>query len=206
MAKGATSKAKSPALQLAAPGDPLVWTDGSVVQAQVPGKEFKKPPSTSIDPQTFKGKKQRNIKDLPAKDGTFHALAAVLAYSFMGVGDREIADALRCSVADLDELRKHAGYLELFETVFGEIISADSESLTGRIAAYSHGALNTVAHLSTNAAKEETKLRASTDILDRAGVRPKDMQDKNKLANSTLRIQILDSRDGSVDINLSMDN
>ena len=47
-----------------------------------------------------------------------HAIAAILVYSIMNVGDREIAEALGCSTSDIERLRSHAAYTEIFEAFF----------------------------------------------------------------------------------------
>lgn len=188
-----TTKKKTTALgpALADPGDPLVLPSGEVLQPILPSSHFGDVNrANKIDPVKFRGKKQHNLKDLPAPVGVMHGIAAVMVYSIMNVGDREIADALKCTVSDIERLRAHAAYTEVFEAFFGNVLSAHSDSLMGRIASYSHGALDRVAHLSANAQNEAVSLRASTDLLDRGGLSAKSIDQAGAMKKDTLRIQI----------------
>jgi hypothetical protein len=121
-----------------------------------------------------------------------NAVGAVMMYSFFGVGDREIAQALKCSVQDIEEIRAHSAYAEYLELIGTEIISAESENVTHRIAAYAHGALDTIAHVSRNGKLESNRLRASIDIMDRGGFNPKMVAEKQVSLKNVLRIQVLD--------------
>lgn len=208
MAKKAAKKAVAkPGPALARPGDPLIMPDGSQHQPIKHKAAFEKEKADfKLDAHTFRGKSQKNLRDLAAPVNMFNAIAAVLGYSIMGVGDREVADALKCTTTELEAIRQHPAYNELFDTFYHAVISADSDSLTGRIASYSHSALDTVAVLSKNAENEAVKLRASTDILDRAGVTPKLNEMKGMMKNDTLRIQVTrPGRDGEIGVTVEID-
>lgn len=155
-------------------------------------------------PEDFRSKNQRNIKELPAEPGTMTAIGAVYMFTMFGVGDREIADALRLpnGVDDVLAVRRHPAYAQLFETVQGELLNANSDLIQGRIAAYSHDALDRVAELSDGAQNEMVALKASQDILDRAGVRPQDNVDRRQTGGNELRIVIIES-EKEVTLNLN---
>jgi hypothetical protein len=129
-------------------------------------------------------------------------------YTMLGVGDREIADALGIDVRRVEDVRAHSAYKECFDTVVDTFINKNSDLLAARIAAYSHSALDVVGHLAMHGQKEETQLRASTDLLDRAGVKAKDNAERNSMNNrSELRIIVVDGKkDVSVDVNLSQED
>jgi hypothetical protein len=193
-----------PGPSLADWGDPLVLANGDILQPIKPAGMFEEVNQRNrIDPVAFRGKKQHNIKDLPAPKNVMHAISAVLVYSIMNVGDRESADALGCSTVDIEKLRAHTAYTEIFDAFFNGVISAHSDSLMGRIAAYSHGALTTVAHLSENAQNENVKLRASTDLLDRGGLSAKSIDQSGQMRKDVLRIQI-NRADGTQDMSIEL--
>src|SRR5215831_18952853 len=184
-----------PAVVLARVGDPFVAPDGSLIQPEYPEDYFPRvKDETKVDPVTFRGKRRRNIDELPAAANFMTAVGAVMMYTMFGVGDREIATALRCSVPEIEEIRAHPAYGEYLDLIGSEIISAESDNITHRLAAYAHGALDTIAHVSRNGKMENNRLRASIDILDRGGFAPKEVAAKAVSLKNVLRIQVLDDQ------------
>jgi hypothetical protein len=178
---------------LARVGDPFVAPDGSLIAPSYPEDYFPRlKEETKVNPLTFRGKRRRNANELPGQTNIMNAVGAVMMYTFFGVGDREIAHALKCSVTDIEEIRGHTAYSEYLELIGSEIISAESENVTHRIAAYAHGALDTIAHVSRNGKVESNRLRASIDIMDRGGFNPKMVAEKQVSLKNVLRIQVLD--------------
>jgi hypothetical protein len=135
-----------------------------------------------------------------------NAVGAVMMYTFFGVGDREIAQALKCTVEDVTEVRANAAYSEFLELIGTEIISAESENVTHRIAAYAHGALDTIAHVSRNGKVETNRLRASIDIMDRGGFNPKMVAEKQISLKNVLRIQVLDDYGQGKTVNVEINS
>jgi hypothetical protein len=184
---------KPPVPVLARVGDPFVAPDGSLIAPSYPEDYFPRiKEETKINPVTWRAKRRRNANELPGQTNIMNAVGAVMMYTFFGVGDREIAQALKCSVEDIEEIRKHSAYGEYLELIGSEIISAESENVTHRIAAYAHGALDTIAHVSRNGKIESNRLRASIDIMDRGGFNPKMVAEKQISLKNVLRIQVLD--------------
>lgn len=180
---------------LARVGDPLITEHGLRVDPEgyASGRPIKEtPPSLVLEAETFRPAKKRTIKELPAEVSLINGVGAIFMYTMMGVGDREIADALKVTVQQVEEVRRHSAYKECFDVVVNEFINKNSDMLAARIAAYSHSALDTVASIAMNGKKEETKLRASMDLLDRGGVKPKDVTERNQSNKSNdLRIIIV---------------
>lgn len=206
-AKRKKATAKTPGTSLARPGDPLVAANGQVVEP-----ENKPPPRGKaallqpqlIDPAQYRPSRRRALKELPAAPNVINGVGAVFMYTLLGVGDREIADTLRVAVQDVEDLRNHSAYGECFQIVHGEFINANSDLLTSRIAAYSQTALTTVGTLASDSKKEEVKLRASIDLLDRAGVRPKDQEGKAQATRNDLRIIVVDgNKSDNVEIDIT---
>ena len=178
---------------LARVGDPFVAPDGSLIAPEYPEDYFPRiKEETKINAKDFKARRRRNMNELPAPSNVMNAIGAVMVYTFFGVGDREITNALKCSIQELEEIRTHGAYAEYLELLGNELISAESENVTHRIAAYAHGALDTIAHVSRNGKAEQNRLRASIDLMDRGGFNPKAVAEKQVSLRNVLRIQVLD--------------
>lgn len=202
--KTIVKKVQKPGTGLARPGDPLVTSKGDVVEpTHKPTKKerIKLDVNSVIDPSLYRPTKRRMMKELPAAPNVITGIGAVFMYTVLGVGDREIADTLGTTVEHVNELREHSAYGECFGIVHNEFINVNSELITSRIASYAQGAVKKLGDLSTNAKKEETQLAASKDILDRAGVRPKDQENRAAMHVNDLRIIIVDGEQ-SKDVNI----
>jgi hypothetical protein len=187
-------------------GDPFVAPDGSLIASEYPEDYFPRVKAeTKINPKDFRAKRRRNLNELPAASNVLNACGAVMLYTFFGVGDREIANALKCSVLEVEEIRAHTAYAEYLELIGNEIISAESENVTHRIAAYAHGALDTIAHVSRAGKAETNRLRASIDLMDRGGFNPKAVAEKQVSLKNVLRIQVLDELGAGKQLNIQLD-
>jgi hypothetical protein len=104
-------------------------------------------------------------------------------------------------------IRSHAAYAETFDIVSNEFVNARSKLLSARIASYADAALDTVHDVMVNGTKESNKLRAGIDILDRAGVRPKDEAARVNQQQNELRIVIMKGDDTHIEVNgISVDD
>lgn len=199
----AVPKAVKPAL--ARVGDPWIAPNGTKVAPMLPPDFIPRAKEdTKIDAVTFRGKRRRNMSELPAAPNMMNAIGAVMMYSFFGVGDREVANALKCTVIELEEIRKSAAYSDFLDLIGNEIITADSDNITHRIAAYSHGALDTIANVSAHGKTETNRLRAAIDLMDRGGYGPKAVADKQVQLKNVLRIQVLDDLGNGKDMNIQL--
>ena len=179
---------------LARPGDPLILPDGRYLEPE--GEEV----APKISPKKFKATKRRALNELPAPTGTMNGIACVLVYTFMGVSEYDIADAMKVDIEAVRKLKRHSGYQEAFETISGEFINANSELISSRLAAHAHDALSGVIDIAKNGKKENNKLRANIDILERGGVTAKEHASRNMMGKSELRIVTID---GEVEVSVS---
>lgn len=201
--ESALPKAVKPVL--ARVGDPWVAPDGTKVAPLLPADFIPRvKEDTKINPVMFRGKRRRNMNELPAASNMMNAIGALMLYSFFGVGDREVANALKCTVVELEEIRKSAAYSEYLDLIGSEIITADSDNIAHRIAAYSHGALDTIATVSAHGKTETNRLRASMDLMDRGGYAPKAVAEKQIALKNVLRIQVLDDLGNGKDLNIQL--
>lgn len=198
---------------LAKPGDPLVSRNGVLIDPELPrsavldklpapvGSPSKN--SVGFEPPLFRASKRKNLNELPAPANVLNGVGAVFMYTCLGVGDREIADTLNITTMQLEELRNHSAYIDCFNIVVDELISANSDALQARIASYATRAVENIMDVAENAEKDETKLRANQDIADRAGVGAKQLAERKSGQVSSLRIMILDD-DKSVNVDLNV--
>lgn len=190
-----TKRTGKPGTSLARPGDPLITLKGDVVEPEnkpTKKEKIKLDVKDKIDPALYRPSKRRIIKELPAAPNVITGIGAVFVYTMMGIGDRELSETLGTTVEYINELRSHPAYAECFTAIHAEFINSNSELLTSRIAAAAQGALTNVIDIADSGKKEETRLSASKDILDRAGVRPKDQEQRASMSISDLRIIIVD--------------
>lgn len=200
---------------MARPGDPLITKHGVKIDPDLPRSAKtmdnlpapigEKKSNVQIDPASFRASKRRNIRDLPAPPNVINGVAAAFMYTVLGVGDREIADTLKITTMQLEELREHSAYAECFKTVLDELISTNSDAIHARIASYATKAVDNIFHIAENTEEDSLKLRANQDLADRAGIGAKQLAERKVSTQSTLRIMIIDD-EKSISVNLDMES
>lgn len=175
---------------LAQPGDPLVTERGIAISPDRDGVDLTVHDG-EVSAKAFKPQRQRAVKDLPADMQMMKAVSCVFMLSMLGITDRESADALGISIGDLKAVKVSPVYTECFNEVLQELINANSEMLSARIAAYAGKALDNVAEIASNGKKEETRLSANRDLLDRGNIGTKAGLQIGITA-SELRIQVVE--------------
>lgn len=198
-------KSKKDEVVLAKPGDPLLTSRGlSILPDRRPSADEQEFEDVPISLNTFKPTKQRTLSELPAGVRELRGIACVLMFTLLGVGDREIADGLGINMADLRSIRAHQGYDECMGMVVEELINVNSSNLAARIAAMSQSALGQVYEIAMHAKKDETKLTANRDLLDRSGAGIKELNAKRGTSDRALRIIMVDDDDGSRTVDITV--
>jgi hypothetical protein len=186
-------------MRLAHDGDPYVMVDGTVVQ---PENMYPDTKPVDVSPKkVYRPLRKRAIKELPAMPNVMKGIAVVFAFTVLGLTDRDIAEVLGITVTEVRRVRAHAGYAETFDIIASEFVSAKSQRLNSRIAAYADDALDTVHDIMVNGKKESNVLRAGIDMLDRAGVGHKDAASRVNAQQNELRITIVKGSDANVEVN-----
>jgi hypothetical protein len=189
--------------ELARPGDPYVAPDKSVIPPEPLSRTPAIDVNTKIEPKDFKPSARRTLKDLPADVRMVNACSCIFMYTLMGIGDRQISEALKISITQVNQIREHSAYAECFNLVVGEFINANSDHIQARIAAYSHGALSQTASIAFAGEKENNKLKASLELLNMAGFSKKDVAGKGDALMNELRIIVVND-EGAVNVNVGM--
>lgn len=192
-AKRAGKGARTPRrASLPRPGDPYVTKDGEVIQPDsLRDIGVEDPRPLDVKPKDFKAQRRQDMENLVGDAHVMNACAAVLGYTFLGISDREIQLALKIRADQLDKIREHEGYSQLFQAAMDELINVNSNSIQARIAGMTHSALTEVFTLAKGAKKEETKLSANKDILDRAGTRVADQAARDQGKPVGLRVTVV---------------
>lgn len=206
--KKATRKPKPSASgTLARAGDPLVLANGEIIEPE-PDEELEESPDSSL-PQTavpFKAYRpiaRRVLNDLRAPTNSINVACVVCMYTLLGISDSEICEATGLDGSQVMRVRDARIYSEVFENIMRELINANSEYIECRIASYSGRALDNIAHIATHSKKENNKLFASKDLLDRAGHRPQDNASRQNTGMNELHIVITGPKD-NVDVRLDL--
>jgi hypothetical protein len=171
-------------------GDPYLTLDGKVISPDaINGGIDESVPKINL--AEYKPSKKRTIRDLPAPVPTLKGIACVFMFTTLGLGDREIADALGISVEQMKGLKSSPAYAECFEAVTSEFISVNSELINARIAAYSHDALSEIANVALRGKEERNRLRGSMYLMGAGGYGDKSKVAANSAAKNDLRIVII---------------
>lgn len=192
-------KTNGKAVQLARQGDPLVTAKGEVIPAEREGDDVSSPsvplPSTSVAFKDYQAMAKRVISDFRVAPQALNVALVILGFTLCGVSDGEICSSTNLSLDDVFKVRQSRVYSEVFESIMRELINANSEFIECRIAAYSGMALGQVAQISAAGKKENNRLAASRDILDRAGHRPQDNAGRQNAGMNELHIVVTNSKD-----------
>lgn len=181
---------------LAKEGDPLVAADGEILEPDGHiDTEDLPAPRTPTPFKYYRPTTRKVLSDFRAPDTVLNVASVVFVYTVLGISDAEIGNATGLSSEDINKARETRAYSDLFEGVMTELISANSEYIEARIAAYAPMALNNVAHIAKHAQNHAVKLSASKDILDRSGHRPQDTQGRAQQGMNELHIVITKSKD-----------
>jgi len=155
------------------PGDPLVADDGQVIEPE--GYKQTAAERYKLKPREYRATRKRTLRELPADAGTLNGVACVLLYTLLGVPDKEIAIALNISTANVGIIKKHAAYGQCFEIVCNEFVN-----------------MNGVYDIAVAGKKENNRLKANIDILNRGGFTAKEQSTKAAMGKHELRITVLE--------------
>jgi hypothetical protein len=178
------------------PGDPYVMDNGRLI------KDVEREAERELSAKNFKAATKRTLKEMPAPPETLKAIAVILVYTLLGVGNREISEAVGITTDDVKAIRKHAAYGEAFDYISQEFISVNSNLISARIAAYGHDALSRVYHHAMKSKHDNVSLRASRDILDRGGHGARSLMEKAMMGKNELRIVLVEgSKPVDIEVN-----
>jgi DNA-binding helix-hairpin-helix protein with protein kinase domain len=136
----------------------------------------------------------RKLADIPTERENLNAVSIVLAYTLMGISEQEISDVTGLSVEQIGNIKMLDAYTYSENAVIDRLIKEDTDDVRKMIAQHSRNAVNRIAHLSQHSEFDAVQLKASQDILDRAGHRPVDIVEHRHKMDDDLRIQVIEER------------
>lgn len=135
---------------------------------------------------------RRSLADMPAPPKQLNFISVVCLYTMVGLSERDIATALNCSIEQVESIKMLDAYQTVYDHVVKSIIDEDAEDIRAMFSAGARKAAKRVIALSEGALDEAVSLRASADILDRAGHRAADIVNVRQTLDTTLRIEYVE--------------
>lgn len=134
-----------------------------------------------------------NVVDLPADPRALNTVALVYVYYMLGLADHDIAD---CTGLRVDQI-EHIKGMQLFDRVASTIVvnagKLAQADVRARIEQMSNTAVSAIEDIIDDAEVDAAvKLRASQDILDRAGFGAKQIHEHNHKLSGGLTIRYID--------------
>lgn len=190
--------------ELADPSAPLVVGGTAVAPTHSPSSRaaYREIPSNT-EAQHLVAKQRVALSELPGVPRTLNATGAVLTYTLVGVSDEDIAAATMLDVKQIKRIRTTDAYKQLESYVIKTIQNNYEASVRGYIAANADAAAKKIVNLMENSYDDRVKLKAATDILDRAGHRPADVVEHKHSIDGGLLIEHV-TRDKSADVTIEM--
>lgn len=139
----------------------------------------------------------KRLADLPSLPAQMNTMSVVLTYSLWGLVDQDIAIATGLTIEQINNIRAQDVYHKLKSDLLDQIKAADEDKVRSAINQNSERAINRVTEL-MNSDDEKVALKASTDILDRAGHRPADIVEHRHMLSDTFKIEIIRKTDKEV--------
>lgn len=134
---------------------------------------------------------RRSLADMPLPAKQLNFISAVLCYTLIGLSDRDISEALNVSVDQVERAKVTDAYTTVSEYVTKSIIDEDADNVRAMFSANAKNAGRRVLSL-MDSEDEKVALKASQDVLDRAGHRPADVLLVKGQLDNILRIQYID--------------
>ena len=141
--------------------------------------------------------KRTDLENIPEPDGAQQTvISAVVGMRLLGLSDVDIADVMNASLEQIQSIVTLPATQATFERVYQNIIHANSENIQGRIAAHAGSAVDVVVEMmGNNEVRDDVRLKAAQDILDRSGAHPDQFfgeTSKSQQNDDELRIVIMD--------------
>jgi hypothetical protein len=182
--------------------DPI--TGRSVVPTEI-NKVFSDEPQSSAlhsgrKGAAISGVSRRYIDDLPTTPPQSRAVAIVAAYSLFGLHEIDISRILNTSISDVQAIIASDPYDKFMDAMLQNIREHDRDAVRKQLNKAAKNAVKKVVEL-VESPDEKVALSASKDVLDRVS-----KQDNQQHMNTSgLTIRVIDDRESSANIEVSID-
>lgn len=146
---------------------------------------------------------KRTLADVEVDFNQMNVIMLTLAYSMWGLDTFAIARLLKINDAAVDSIQSTDLYIQTKEQLIEALHHAEASTVHGFIQSKAITAANVVA-LSLASRKEENRLTAAKDLLDRAGYRPADRVEHSHKFEDELRIRyVTDPKIPTLDLEIN---
>lgn len=127
------------------------------------------------------------INDLP-KFENMNMLSVVVSYKLFGLNNKDITQITGISDEMLKNILMSDAYAKMYNDIVKNVINEDCEDIKSEFKRISRQALKNMSDLANNSEVDVVKYTANKDILDRAGLRPEDLLQKELEKKNQLNI------------------
>lgn len=179
--------------KLPSPDDPLSTATVRMIRPTV-AKTFKgiEVPSNSVA-QRIVSSTRRKLADLPAVPKQLNSIAAILVYTASGLSDAEISVATGFTVDQIKHLRNHPAYTALESNVIEAARNDAQDRIRNMLADNEVKAVKRIVDL-IDLDDPKIALAAAKDVLDRGGIRQKEVVDHRHQMDGAFVIEVVDQR------------
>jgi hypothetical protein len=186
--------------------EPIILSDGTkinpsngkVIKEDTARGGFVEIPSNT-KAQAIVAKTRRSIAELPMPSQQMNTMSLVLFYSMYGLNDQDISIVLGgLSIEQVKNIKNIPEYQKLSETILNNVLEYESNDI---LTFFKQNASNAAKKLVTLTNEDGALgLKASTEILDRAGFRPADIVEHRHTMQDSLKIEFIKRDDSREDI------
>lgn len=178
----------------------LVYPDGRVVPPSGDEEVGATPRIVAVpthrEAQQLVVSTRRKLADLPDVPKTMNAVSVILSYTLFGLDDDEISVATGLSTMQVRNIRSGEAYSIMHGDIVRSIVAAETDDVRDMFMKHSRDAASTVINAMTNEKlRMDVRMKAATDVLDRAGFRPNDVVEHRHKMEGGLVIEVV-KKDG----------
>jgi len=183
-------------MQLAQPGEPLELADGTKIDPATgrvikPVTEYVEVPTDRDAVALVTRVRSKTITDLPAPPKQMNAISLIVLYTLYGLDDTQIAVVAGITKDQVTQIKMLDAFDKMLDEVTNNIMDAETSDVGALFKQNARAAAIRVATL-VDSEDDDISLRASKDVLDRAGHRPADVvEHRLKLEADDLRIVVI---------------
>lgn len=189
-------------MALASPTQPLVLADGTKIDPST-GEVIKDlPPIVEVPSNTETQRElaytRRTLRDLPEVPAKMNVVSVVLSYELFGLQPQDIAIATGLPVAQIKAIQKTDVYESYKQDILRRFEETEAATVRELFAKKAMAAANKVVSIMETTENDGLAMKASQDVLDRAGHRPVDVVMHRHSVEGGLQITYINSADETI--------
>lgn len=181
-----------PRVELPEDDEPLDTPNGPVAPLAPAGRKMIEIPSNRQAVSIIEGTR-RKLGDLPVTPKHLNPIACVCLYTMYGLDLQEISVATGLAYEQINNIRMSNEYAIMQRAIVDTVLETDTEQVKDYVKKAATKAAQRVESL-VDSPNSDVALRASKDILDRAGLRPADVVEVRGRMDLGLVIEVVDRK------------